>query len=118
MSLIKWLSSKKLWNFHTGTSSAAVSDGELNSADLKGCGSESSLSSNASLPSVQGHRRHAERRVASWAVCFERLLQDHAAVRYFSEFLKKEFSEENILFWQACEYFSHVPENDKKQVKY
>lgn len=32
------------------------------------------------------------------------------------EFLKKEFSEENILFWQACEYFSHVPENDKKQV--
>ena len=32
------------------------------------------------------------------------------------EFLKKEFSEENILFWQACEFFSHVPENDKKQV--
>lgn len=32
------------------------------------------------------------------------------------EFLKKEFSEENILFWQACEYFSHVPETDKKQV--
>lgn len=34
------------------------------------------------------------------------------------EFLKKEFSEENILFWQACEFFSHVPENDKKQVKH
>lgn len=33
------------------------------------------------------------------------------------EFLKKEFSEENILFWQACEFFSHVPENDNKQVK-
>lgn len=32
------------------------------------------------------------------------------------EFLKKEFSEENILFWQACEFFSHVPENDNKQV--
>lgn len=32
------------------------------------------------------------------------------------EFLKKEFSEENILFWQACEYFSHVPATDKKQV--
>ncbi|KAG5845045.1 hypothetical protein ANANG_G00134670 [Anguilla anguilla] len=96
--------------------SAAVSDGELNSADLKGCGSENSLSSNASLPSVQSHRRHGERRVASWAVCFERLLQDPVGVRYFSEFLKKEFSEENILFWQACEYFSHVPENDKKQL--
>ncbi|XP_030643928.1 regulator of G-protein signaling 12b [Chanos chanos] len=96
--------------------SAAVSDGELNSVDLKGCGSDNSLNSNASLPSVQCHRRHTERRVASWAVCFERLLQDPVGVRYFSEFLKKEFSEENILFWQACEFFSHVPENDKKQL--
>ncbi|XP_073718554.1 regulator of G-protein signaling 12b isoform X1 [Misgurnus anguillicaudatus] len=96
--------------------SAAVSDGELNSVDLKGCGSDNSLNSNASLPSIQCHRRHSERRVASWAVCFERLLQDPVGVRYFSEFLKKEFSEENILFWQACEYFSHVPETDKKQL--
>ncbi|KAI1883498.1 hypothetical protein AGOR_G00232070 [Albula goreensis] len=113
MSLRKWFPFKKLWNFRA---SAAVSDGELNSMDLKGCGSENSLNSNASLPSVQSHRRHTERRVASWAVCFERLLQDPVGVRYFSEFLKKEFSEENILFWQACEYFSHVPENDKKQL--
>ncbi|XP_028832122.1 regulator of G-protein signaling 12b isoform X2 [Denticeps clupeoides] len=96
--------------------SAAVSDGELNSVDLKGCGSDNSLNSNASLPSVQCHRRNTERRVASWAVCFERLLQDPVGVRYFSEFLKKEFSEENILFWQACEFFSHVPETDKKQL--
>uniref|UniRef100_A0A3P8XW82 Regulator of G protein signaling 12b n=1 Tax=Esox lucius TaxID=8010 RepID=A0A3P8XW82_ESOLU len=81
-----------------------------------GCGSDNSLNSNASLPSVQCHRRHPERRVASWAVCFERLLQDPIGVRYFSEFLKKEFSEENILFWQACEFFSHVPDNDKKQL--
>uniref|UniRef100_A0A3B4T828 Regulator of G protein signaling 12b n=1 Tax=Seriola dumerili TaxID=41447 RepID=A0A3B4T828_SERDU len=83
---------------------------------LQGCSSDNSLNSNASLPSVQSHRRHTERRVASWAVCFERLLQDPVGVRYFSEFLKKEFSEENILFWQACEFFSHVPENDKKQL--
>ncbi|XP_056135800.1 regulator of G-protein signaling 12b [Lampris incognitus] len=96
--------------------SAAVSDGELNSVELQGCGSDNSLNSNASLPSVQSLRRHMERRVASWAVCFERLLQDPVGVRYFSEFLKKEFSEENILFWQACEFFCHVPENDKKQL--
>ncbi|XP_051992972.1 regulator of G-protein signaling 12-like isoform X2 [Xyrauchen texanus] len=96
--------------------SAAVSDGELNSVDLKGCGSDNSLNSNASLPSVQCHRRHTERRVASWAVCFEHLLQDPVGIRHFSEFLKKEFSEENILFWQACEYFSHVPDTDKKQL--
>ncbi|XP_028273611.1 regulator of G-protein signaling 12b isoform X3 [Parambassis ranga] len=96
--------------------SAAVSDGELNSVELQGCSSDNSLNSNASLPSVQSHRRHTERRVASWAVCFERLLQDPVGVRYFSEFLKKEFSEENILFWQACEFFSHVPEHDNKQL--
>ncbi|KAG9346957.1 hypothetical protein JZ751_005884 [Albula glossodonta] len=83
----------------------------LRPSQMVGCGSENSLNSNASLPSVQSHRRHTERRVASWAVCFERLLQDPVG-----EFLKKEFSEENILFWQACEYFSHVPENDKKQL--
>ena len=57
---------------------------ELNSVDLKGCGSANSLNSNASLPSVQCHRKHTERRVASWAVCFERLLQDPVGVRYFS----------------------------------
>ncbi|XP_060004772.1 regulator of G-protein signaling 12 isoform X1 [Lagenorhynchus albirostris] len=98
--------------------SATVSDGELNGADLKDCVSNHSLSSNASLPSVQSCRRLRERRVASWAVSFERLLQDPLGVRYFSDFLRKEFSEENILFWQACEYFHHVPAHDKKELSY
>ncbi|XP_067885355.1 regulator of G-protein signaling 12b isoform X2 [Heterodontus francisci] len=97
---------------------AAVSDGELNCADLKNYNSENSINSNASLPSVQSCRKHAERQVASWAVCFERLLQDPVGVRYFSEFLKKEFSEENILFWQNCEYFSQISQHDKKQLLY
>ncbi|XP_072262612.1 regulator of G-protein signaling 12 isoform X2 [Pyxicephalus adspersus] len=97
---------------------ATVSDGELNSTDLKGCVSENSLSSNASLPSVQSCRKLGERRVASWAVSFERLLQDPVGIRYFTEFLKKEFSEENILFWQACEYFSRVPAHDKNELSY
>uniref|UniRef100_A0A3B3RNC4 RGS domain-containing protein n=1 Tax=Paramormyrops kingsleyae TaxID=1676925 RepID=A0A3B3RNC4_9TELE len=57
-----------------------------------------------------------ERSVGCWAAGFERLLQDPQGIHYFSEFLKKEFSEENILFWQACESFSHLPENDKKQL--
>ncbi|XP_064440278.1 regulator of G-protein signaling 12 isoform X1 [Mirounga angustirostris] len=98
--------------------SATVSDGELTGADLKDCVSHHSLSSNASLPSVQSCRRLRERRAASWAVSFERLLQDPLGVRYFSDFLRKEFSEENILFWQACEYFNHVPAHDKKELSY
>ncbi|KAF7248029.1 Regulator of G-protein signaling 12 [Varanus komodoensis] len=31
------------------------------------------------------------------------------------EFLRKEFSEENILFWQACEYFNHISSHDKQE---
>uniref|UniRef100_A0A8D2L035 Regulator of G protein signaling 12 n=1 Tax=Varanus komodoensis TaxID=61221 RepID=A0A8D2L035_VARKO len=96
--------------------SVAVSDGELNNTDLKDCVSDNSLSSNASLPSVQSCRRRRERRVASWAVSFERLLQDPVGIRYFSEFLRKEFSEENILFWQACEYFNHISSHDKQEI--
>ncbi|KAM3857343.1 regulator of G-protein signaling 12 [Diretmus argenteus] len=98
--------------------SAASSDGDYGGGgvQLQGCCSQSSLNSNGSLPGTGSHRRLSDRRVASWAACFERLLQDHVGVRYFSEFLKKEFSEENILFWQACEYFSHVPATDKKQL--
>ncbi|XP_019733003.1 regulator of G-protein signaling 12-like isoform X3 [Hippocampus comes] len=111
MSLKKRLSFKRTWNFNT---SAASSDGDSSGVQLQGCCSHSSLNSNGSLPG--GHRGLPEQRVASWAACFERLLQDPVGVRYFSEFLKKEFSEENILFWQACEYFSHVPASDKKQL--
>lgn len=36
---------------------------------------------------------------------------------FLQDFLRKEFSEENILFWQACECFSHVPAHDKKEVR-
>uniref|UniRef100_A0A3B5A6F6 Regulator of G-protein signaling 12-like n=1 Tax=Stegastes partitus TaxID=144197 RepID=A0A3B5A6F6_9TELE len=96
--------------------SAASSDGDYSGIQLQGCCSQSSLNSNGSLPGTGSHRGVPEQRVASWAACFERLLQDPVGVRYFSEFLKKEFSEENILFWQACEYFSHVPATDKKQL--
>uniref|UniRef100_A0A3Q2EB30 Regulator of G-protein signaling 12-like n=1 Tax=Cyprinodon variegatus TaxID=28743 RepID=A0A3Q2EB30_CYPVA len=83
---------------------------------LQGCCSQSSLNSNGSLPGAGRHRRATEQRVAGWSSCFEGLLQDPVGVRYFSEFLKKEFSEENILFWQACEGFCHVPATDKKQL--
>uniref|UniRef100_A0A671W8M6 Regulator of G protein signaling 12a n=1 Tax=Sparus aurata TaxID=8175 RepID=A0A671W8M6_SPAAU len=89
---------------------------DYSGVQLQGCCSQSSLNSNGSLPGAGSHRGFPEQRVASWAGCFERLLQDPVGVRYFSEFLKKEFSEENILFWQACEYFSHVPATDKKQL--
>lgn len=41
--------------------------------------------------------------VAAWGSSFERLLEDPAGMQTFAEFLKKEFSAENIYFWTACE---------------
>ncbi|XP_075715490.1 regulator of G-protein signaling 14 [Rhinoderma darwinii] len=91
----------------------AVSDGELNNADLDGRGSDQSLNS---LPSVQSTRFGSERSVASWAVSFERLLQDPLGVDYFTEFLKKEFSAENIDFWKSCEKYQTIPADETEQL--
>ncbi|KAM6185463.1 regulator of G-protein signaling 10 isoform 3-T3 [Rhynchocyon petersi] len=45
-----------------------------------------------------------------WATSLENLLEDPEG-----EFLKKEFSEENVLFWLACEDFKKT--QDKKQMQ-
>ncbi|XP_067899346.1 regulator of G-protein signaling 14-like isoform X2 [Heterodontus francisci] len=110
-----------LWPFQTevsilGWRQAMDDTCELNFAEADGCGSDQSLNSNTSLPNVQSSACYSERTVASWAVSFERLLQDPVGVKYFTEFLKKEFSAENILFWQACESFQQIPADDLDQL--
>lgn len=52
-------------------------------------------------------------RVASWAVGFEKLLNDDIGLHVFTEFLKKEFSQENIQFWIACEKFKKLSDSDE-----
>ncbi|XP_018111611.1 regulator of G-protein signaling 14 [Xenopus laevis] len=91
----------------------AVSDGELNNTVHDGRGSNHSLNS---LPSVQIGGLASEKSVASWAVSFERLLQDPLGVEYFTEFLKKEYSEENIYFWKACEKFHAISNDDSAKL--
>ncbi|PSN42008.1 hypothetical protein C0J52_08253 [Blattella germanica] len=51
------------------------------------------------------HDDETERGVTSWASSFEKLLGDPAGLHTFAEFLKKEFSHENIYFWVACEKY-------------
>ncbi|XP_042897851.1 regulator of G-protein signaling 20 isoform X2 [Parasteatoda tepidariorum] len=41
--------------------------------------------------------------VRSWGESFDRLMKCAAGRQIFREFLRLEYSEENILFWQACE---------------
>lgn len=97
----------------------AVSDGELTStsgSQAQGEGRGSSLSIH-SLPSGPSSPFSTdEQPVASWAQSFERLLQDPRGLAYFTEFLKKEFSAENVTFWQACERFQQIPASDTKQL--
>uniref|UniRef100_A0A8C8SFQ8 Regulator of G protein signaling 10 n=1 Tax=Pelusios castaneus TaxID=367368 RepID=A0A8C8SFQ8_9SAUR len=50
-----------------------------------------------------------------WTTSLENLLEDPEGVKRFREFLKKEFSEENVLFWLACEDFKKT--QDKKQMQ-
>uniref|UniRef100_A0A8D2ZN73 Regulator of G protein signaling 14a n=1 Tax=Scophthalmus maximus TaxID=52904 RepID=A0A8D2ZN73_SCOMX len=85
------------------TKSQAVSDGELNMS-ARGCGGSSS-----SLPGTPGGEAGHTNSVLSWAVSFEKLLEDPCGVRYFTAFLRSEVSAENILFWQACEKIRKIP---------
>ncbi|XP_027704161.1 regulator of G-protein signaling 14-like [Vombatus ursinus] len=97
----------------------AVSDGELSSVvgpEEAGEGRGSTLSVH-SLPSGPSSPFTSEEQpVASWALSFERLLQDPLGLAYFTEFLKKEFSAENLSFWKACEQFQQIPASDTQQL--
>ncbi|XP_054453842.1 regulator of G-protein signaling 14-like isoform X2 [Anoplopoma fimbria] len=91
--------------------SQAVSDGELNMS-ARGCGGSSS-----SLPGTPGGEAGPANSVLSWAVSFEKLLEDPFGVRQFTSFLMSEVSAENILFWQACEKFRKIPARSLDELK-
>ncbi|XP_035525642.1 regulator of G-protein signaling 14 isoform X1 [Morone saxatilis] len=91
--------------------SQAVSDGELNMT-ARGCGGSSS-----SLPGTPGGEAGPANSVLSWAVSFEKLLEDPYGVHHFTAFLKSEVSAENILFWQACEKFRKIPATSLNELK-
>ncbi|XP_053935997.1 regulator of G-protein signaling 14 [Cuculus canorus] len=101
----------KLLLVHNGRMGPAVSDGELNASRARG--SNHSVNSLTGPPTTCGSTQGS---VVSWAESFETLLQDHVAVAYFTEFLKKEFSAENVYFWQACEHFQQIPASNTQQL--
>uniref|UniRef100_H3D9Q7 Regulator of G protein signaling 14a n=1 Tax=Tetraodon nigroviridis TaxID=99883 RepID=H3D9Q7_TETNG len=94
----------------------AVSDG--------GCRVELNMSTraagrgnNSSLPSTPGGDTDPASRVLSWAVSFEKLLEDPCGIYHFTAFLNSEVSAENILFWQACEKFKKIPAASVDELK-
>ncbi|XP_077464697.1 regulator of G-protein signaling 14-like isoform X2 [Stigmatopora argus] len=90
----------------------AASDGELNMF-TRSC----AASSSSSLPGTPGGEAYPANNVLSWALSFEKLLEDPSGVNYFTAFLKSEVSEENILFWQACQEFKKIPATSLEQLR-
>ncbi|XP_071962294.1 regulator of G-protein signaling 6-like isoform X1 [Antedon mediterranea] len=52
-----------------------------------------------------------ERRVLRWSISLCDLLQDATGRHHFELFLKKEFSQENIRFWNAYEELKYAPQS-------
>ncbi|KAL1230145.1 Regulator of G-protein signaling [Trichinella spiralis] len=54
-------------------------------------------------------------RIRQWATNFEALMRDTVGIRFFTDFLTKEFSEENIEFWLACEKYKMMDHSKRKE---
>ena len=57
------------------------------------------VSKSLQIQAVGSPAKKAIGRVGGWAADFDKLLADPAGLGTFAEFLKKEFSHENIYFW-------------------
>ncbi len=53
--------------------------------------------------------------VSAWGSAFEKLLEDPAGLHTFAEFLKKEFSAENIYFWTSCERYRQLDDAERSR---
>ncbi|CAD5110988.1 DgyrCDS338 [Dimorphilus gyrociliatus] len=52
---------------------------------------------------------YTEKRMKRWAFSFDELLRDPAGIQEFENYLKKEYSSENIRFWKECEKLRFLP---------
>lgn len=50
---------------------------------------------------------------SKWSECFEEVMKDTDGVEVFTQFLRSEFSEENIEFWLACEDYRTIDSETK-----
>ncbi|XP_012915639.1 regulator of G-protein signaling 19 isoform X1 [Mustela nigripes] len=55
------------------------------------------------LPGCEACATPSPEEVRSWAQSFDKLMHSPAGRSVFREFLRTEYSEENMLFWLACE---------------
>ncbi|CAN7938735.1 unnamed protein product [Ixodes hexagonus] len=90
-----------------------VSDGEVPSEKLSMSSSVQSLDQASDSSSSCDQPRG---RVGRWLVGFDGLLHDPLGLLVFAEFLKKEFSQENIFFWVVCEQYRKMLDSDERKM--
>ncbi|XP_064248052.1 regulator of G-protein signaling 19 [Passer domesticus] len=56
-----------------------------------------------SIPNCEACAKPTPEEVQGWAQSFDKLMKSPAGRNVFREFLRTEYSEENMLFWLACE---------------
>uniref|UniRef100_A0A8D9A4E7 Regulator of G-protein signaling 20 n=1 Tax=Cacopsylla melanoneura TaxID=428564 RepID=A0A8D9A4E7_9HEMI len=74
----------------------AVKGGSQDSSKLKD-------SNNQDILNCDGEPTPSLEEIRCWGKSFDRLMKSSAGRKLFREFLRCEYSEENILFWLACE---------------
>ncbi|XP_045481650.1 regulator of G-protein signaling 17 isoform X1 [Harmonia axyridis] len=60
-------------------------------------------SNNSDLLNYECEQPHNMEEIRSWGHSFDKLMRSTAGRKLFRDFLRMEYSEENILFWLACE---------------
>ena len=105
-------------NAFSKTSSSAT----ISTSHPKSCLHSKSPSPNAKMPMrTQSEKLTSSTtnncRVKLWANSFEHLLQDPAGLATFAEFLKLEFSAENIYFWTSCERYRNTDNLSDRQLQ-
>ena len=56
-------------------------------------------------------------RIVSWSMSFGALMHDNLGCQCFMSFLKSEFCEENLLFWQTCRSYNELCANHQSTLE-
>ncbi|KFD51813.1 hypothetical protein M513_07340 [Trichuris suis] len=68
-------------------------------------------------PQMPSEHRPTLEDVKRWSKSFDCLMNHKVGQQMFADFLKSEFSDENILFWQACEDLKREKSSEKIEEK-
>lgn len=57
-----------------------------------------------------------KKEINDWSKSFEKLMASTLGQQIFTRFLEHEYSDENMMFWHACEDYKHETRNVKREI--